>query len=142
MQSLGQGTCSPDGGESHVPDGHRSGAGPPLWLVSQMSALARRDRLHFDLARIRFRCVGDRREPLFLQRGACIQMDRGHVVCDSGPYRFVRHPGYAGSIPPLFSIVFAIGTVWTLIPAAVATIITVVRTVLGRLDSTKRAAGL
>jgi len=22
-----------------------------------------------------------------------IQTDRGHVVCDSGPYRFVRHPG-------------------------------------------------
>ena len=59
-----------------------------------------------------------------------IQMDRGHVVCDSGPYRFVRHPGYAGSIPPLFGIVFALGSVWALIPAAVATIITVVRTVL------------
>ncbi|MDH5455121.1 MAG: isoprenylcysteine carboxyl methyltransferase, partial [Gammaproteobacteria bacterium] len=27
-----------------------------------------------------------------------IQADRGHVVCDSGPYRFVRHPGYAGNI--------------------------------------------
>ncbi len=59
-----------------------------------------------------------------------IQMDRGHVVCDSGPYRFVRHPGYAGNIPALFGIVFALGSVWTLIPATVATIITVVRTVL------------
>jgi protein-S-isoprenylcysteine O-methyltransferase Ste14 len=27
-----------------------------------------------------------------------IQTDRGHVVCDSGPYRIVRHPGYAGNI--------------------------------------------
>jgi protein-S-isoprenylcysteine O-methyltransferase Ste14 len=26
-----------------------------------------------------------------------IQTDRGHVVCDSGPYRLVRHPGYAGN---------------------------------------------
>ena len=59
-----------------------------------------------------------------------IQMDRGHVVCDSGPYRFVRHPGYAGNIPALFGIVIALGSVWTLIPATVATIITVVRTVL------------
>jgi protein-S-isoprenylcysteine O-methyltransferase Ste14 len=25
-----------------------------------------------------------------------IQLDRKHVVCDSGPYRIVRHPGYAG----------------------------------------------
>ena len=59
-----------------------------------------------------------------------IQMDRGHVVCDSGPYRFVRHPGYAGNIPPLFGIALALGSVWTLIPAAVALIITVIRTVL------------
>jgi len=34
-----------------------------------------------------------------------IQTDRGHVVCDSGPYRFVRHPGYAGNILPL-SVLF------------------------------------
>jgi len=58
-----------------------------------------------------------------------IQTDRGHVVCDSGPYRFVRHPGYAGNILPLFGIVLALGSVWTLIPAAVALIITVIRTV-------------
>ena len=59
-----------------------------------------------------------------------IQKDRGHVVCDSGPYRFIRHPGYAGNILPLFGIVLSLGSVWTLIPAAVATIITVIRTVL------------
>ena len=59
-----------------------------------------------------------------------IQTDRGHVVCDSGPYRFVRHPGYAGNILPLFGIVLALGSVWTLIPAAVASIISVIRTVL------------
>ena len=59
-----------------------------------------------------------------------VQTDRGHVVCDSGPYRFVRHPGYAGSILALFGIVLALGSVWTLIPAAMATIIAVIRTVL------------
>ena len=31
-----------------------------------------------------------------------IQLDRGHAVCDSGPYRFVRHPGYAGNILATF----------------------------------------
>ncbi|WP_413910315.1 methyltransferase family protein [Desulfobacula sp.] len=59
-----------------------------------------------------------------------IQTDRGHVVCDTGPYRFVRHPGYAGSIVPLFGIVLALGSVWSMIPAAVATIIAVIRIVL------------
>jgi len=59
-----------------------------------------------------------------------IQTDRGHLVCDTGPYRFVRHPGYAGNILPLLGIVLALGSVWTLIPAAVALIITVIRTAL------------
>jgi protein-S-isoprenylcysteine O-methyltransferase Ste14 len=59
-----------------------------------------------------------------------IQVDRGHVVCDSGPYRIVRHPGYAGNILPLLGIVLALSSMWTLIPAAVALIIAVIRTVL------------
>jgi protein-S-isoprenylcysteine O-methyltransferase Ste14 len=59
-----------------------------------------------------------------------IQTDRGHVVCDTGPYRFVRHPGYAGNMLALLGIVLALGSVWTLIPAAVASIITVIRTIL------------
>jgi len=52
-----------------------------------------------------------------------IQMDRGQVVCDSGPYRIVRHPGYAGNILPLLGIVLALGSVWTIIPAVSALII-------------------
>ena len=59
-----------------------------------------------------------------------IQADRLHTVCDSGPYRFVRHPGYAGNIIALFGIVLALGSLWTLIPATVASIIAVIRTVL------------
>ena len=59
-----------------------------------------------------------------------IQTERGHVVCESGPYRFVRHPGYAGNILALFGIVLALGSVWTLIPAVMASIIAVIRTAL------------
>jgi len=59
-----------------------------------------------------------------------IQAERGHVVCDTGPYRIVRHPGYAGSLLPLFGIVLALGSLWTLIPTVVASVITVIRTVL------------
>ena len=69
-------------------------------------------------------------ENRFFYSVVCIQTDRGHRVCDSGPYRFVRHPGYAGNILPLFGIVLALGTVWTLIPAAIASVIAVIRTVL------------
>ncbi|MBW7471681.1 isoprenylcysteine carboxylmethyltransferase family protein [Marinobacter sp. M216] len=59
-----------------------------------------------------------------------IQVERGHVVCDSGPYRIVRHPGYAGNIVALAGIVLALNSLWTLIPAAVALVIAVIRTVL------------
>lgn len=59
-----------------------------------------------------------------------IQTDRGHEVCDTGPYRFVRHPGYAGNIPPLPGIVLALDSAWSLVPAAAALIITVIRTEL------------
>ena len=59
-----------------------------------------------------------------------IQADRGHVVCESGPYRIVRHPGYAGNILALPGMVLAFSSTWTLIPAAVGLIITVIRTVL------------
>ena len=69
-------------------------------------------------------------ENRFFYSVVCIQTDRGHVVCDSGPYRYVRHPGYAGNVLALFGIVLALGSVWTLIPALVASIIAVIRIVL------------
>jgi protein-S-isoprenylcysteine O-methyltransferase Ste14 len=59
-----------------------------------------------------------------------IQSDRGHVVCDSGSYRIVRHPGYAGNILPLPGIVLSLSSLWTLIPAVLALIIAVIRTAL------------
>lgn len=59
-----------------------------------------------------------------------IQTDRGHVVCDSGPYRIVRHPGYAGNMLALPGVVLALSSVWTIIPVIAALIIAVVRTAL------------
>lgn len=34
----------------------------------------------------------------FFSRYVRLQTERGHAVVSTGPYRFVRHPGYAGSI--------------------------------------------
>jgi len=59
-----------------------------------------------------------------------IQKERGHEVCDSGPYRIVRHPGYAGNLLALPGIVLALGSVWTLIPVVIAITIAVMRTEL------------
>lgn len=59
-----------------------------------------------------------------------IQTDRGHTVCDSGPYRIVRHPGYAGNLLATPGIVLALGSAWTLIPVGVALVVAVIRTAL------------
>jgi len=59
-----------------------------------------------------------------------IEKDRGHEVCSSGPYRILRHPGYAGNIFALPGIIIALDSVWTLIPVVIAIIIAVIRTEL------------
>lgn len=69
-------------------------------------------------------------ENRFFYSVVCVRKDKGHEVCDSGPYRFVRHPGYAGNILPLLGIALALGSLWALVPAAVALAITFIRTSL------------
>lgn len=69
-------------------------------------------------------------ENRFFYSVVIVQASRGHVVCDSGPYGFVRHPGYAGNIASLYGIVLTLGSVWTLFPVAVASIISITRTAL------------
>lgn len=59
-----------------------------------------------------------------------IQEERGHAVCSSGPYRFVRHPGYAGWILGGIAMPVMLGPLWALIPAALAALFLVVRTSL------------
>ena len=102
---------------------HRRGWSPefPLWLIV----------LGFILIALGYAFgVWAFVENRFFSSVVRIQTDRGHVVCESGPYRIVRHPGYAGNILALPGMVLAFSSTWTLIPAAVALIITVIRTVL------------
>jgi protein-S-isoprenylcysteine O-methyltransferase Ste14 len=59
-----------------------------------------------------------------------IQADRSHQVVSSGPYRFVRHPGYLGSILFFLSTSLLLGSWWALIPGAAAALLIVIRTAL------------
>ncbi|NLE33904.1 MAG: isoprenylcysteine carboxylmethyltransferase family protein [Bacteroidales bacterium] len=59
-----------------------------------------------------------------------IQTDRDHKVVSSGPYRWVRHPGYLGAAMTYAGIPFFLDSAWTLIPVAVTIGILVVRTSL------------
>jgi protein-S-isoprenylcysteine O-methyltransferase Ste14 len=45
-----------------------------------------------------------------------IQKDRGHTVQTGGPYRFVRHPGYASLLCSYITIPIALGSLWACIP--------------------------
>jgi protein-S-isoprenylcysteine O-methyltransferase Ste14 len=59
-----------------------------------------------------------------------IQYERGHSVARGGPYRYVRHPGYLGMILSQLSTPFLLGSLWALVPAALTSILLVVRTAL------------
>jgi len=102
---------------------HRSGWSPvfPIWL--NIIGL-------FLIAGGYFIIVWAMAENRFFSSVARIQTDRKHVVCDSGPYKFVRHPGYVGNILPLPGIVLALGSIWAIIPAVFTTMIILIRTIL------------
>jgi len=51
----------------------------------------------------------------FFAEGVRIQKERGHTVATGGPYRCVRHPGYAGSILAQVSAPVLLGSPWALI---------------------------
>ena len=59
-----------------------------------------------------------------------IQTERGHRVCDSGPYRYLRHPGYAGNLLPLVGIPLALDSLWAFAATGAALVISLVRTAL------------
>jgi protein-S-isoprenylcysteine O-methyltransferase Ste14 len=65
-----------------------------------------------------------------------IQDDRDHSVVSSGAYALVRHPGYAGVLLAHLVLPFALGSIWALVPAAVGTILFIIRT--AREDQTLR----
>jgi len=59
-----------------------------------------------------------------------IQEDRGHQVSQAGPYRFIRHPMYAGDILSYPFVALFLNSLWALIPAALIIVLFIVRTYL------------
>jgi protein-S-isoprenylcysteine O-methyltransferase Ste14 len=66
----------------------------------------------------------------FFSGNVRIQTERGHQVAKSGPYRFVRHPGYIAFIVFSLAVPLALGSVWALVPAGVTACLFVIRTAL------------
>lgn len=59
-----------------------------------------------------------------------IQTDRKQTVCSSGPYKFVRHPGYLGGIIFTIGTPLLLGSFWGLIPAIIILLPVLIRTYL------------
>ncbi len=70
------------------------------------------------------------KENTYLSEMVRIQEERGHQVCTTGPYRYVRHPLYMGVIIFFFCFPLALGSLYSLIPAFVAVILLFIRTAL------------
>jgi len=68
------------------------------------------------------------KENPYLSRVVEIQKERGHRVVETGPYRYVRHPMYAGAVILFLSIPLALGSYWTLVPAFSLIILLLLRT--------------
>lgn len=59
-----------------------------------------------------------------------IQSDRGHTVVTGGPYRYVRHPSYAGMLLFELSLSTLLASWWAILAGGVCAVLFVVRTAL------------
>lgn len=59
-----------------------------------------------------------------------VQKDRGHTVATGGPYRFVRHPGYVGTLLAYIGTPMMLGSWWAIVLGVITAILIIVRTAL------------
>lgn len=59
-----------------------------------------------------------------------IQTERGHHLISSGPYRWLRHPGYAGALLTYVATPFFLDSLWAFLPAIFITLVLIIRTAL------------
>jgi len=57
-----------------------------------------------------------------------IQTNREHTVCETGLYKWVRHPAYLGSIIQSIGFPLLFGSLWSIIPISFSIILLIVRT--------------
>jgi protein-S-isoprenylcysteine O-methyltransferase Ste14 len=59
-----------------------------------------------------------------------LQTDRGHQVVSTGPYRWMRHPGYAGALLTYLATPVFLDSSWAFLPTVFTMILFVIRTAL------------
>jgi len=66
----------------------------------------------------------------FFEKTVRIQTDRGHHVIDTGPYAYIRHPGYIGITGWIISTPLLLASTGAFVPALIAVGLLVIRTAL------------
>lgn len=57
-------------------------------------------------------------------------LEHGHEVCESGPYKFVRHPGYLGMLGLLLAFPLVMNSYVAFVPAMIGAGVLVARTII------------
>lgn len=81
------------------------------------------------------------RENRFFAAVARVQPDRRQIVCTTGPYRFVRHPGYLGMIIGTLGFPLLFQSTWSFVPAGLSVIVLLLRTHFEDVLLTRELAG-
>lgn len=81
------------------------------------------------------------RENQFFSAVVRLQSDRKHVVCTTGPYRIVRHPGNLGMIVGALGLPLLFQSTWSFVPAVLFAVTLIVRTHLEDAMLTKELDG-
>ncbi|NTU82465.1 MAG: isoprenylcysteine carboxylmethyltransferase family protein [Chloroflexales bacterium] len=71
-----------------------------------------------------------KRQNAFFSSTVRIQTERGHRICDTGLYRYVRHPGYLGMLISLLAFPLLINSYWAFVPTVVGAVLLLIRTVI------------
>ena len=66
----------------------------------------------------------------FAEQTVRIQVDRGHTVVTTDPYRFVRHPMYVSLSLWFLSTALILGSMWALVDGAAITSLLIWRTAM------------
>ena len=66
----------------------------------------------------------------FAETTVRIQSDRGQAVISTGPYRWVRHPMYVAALLMFLATSLILGSLWSLVVAALLAALFIVRTAL------------
>ncbi|MDJ0719263.1 MAG: isoprenylcysteine carboxylmethyltransferase family protein [Prochloraceae cyanobacterium] len=101
----------------------RFGWSPPLTLTIQLLALA---LMVLGYSLVSWAMITNK----FFSGVVRIQKERGHTTITTGPYQYVRHPGYTGMIVYSLSTPLLLSSLWAFIPAVLMSCLLIVRTLL------------